>query len=65
MADLVTKHVHEVWWNPGWDDEERSYKGDDPTTAALSFAACAQRITNPKDSVVWTVDGATHEVSRW
>lgn len=56
--------VHEVWANPGMPDEQRVYRGDDPTTAALSYAAATQTFTKKSDEVVWTIDGYAHQHQR-
>lgn len=58
--------VHEVWFNPGWDNEQRAYRGDDPRGAATAFSATVNRLGNPgaPDEVVWTIDGHTHQVWR-
>lgn len=62
MGNLAQKtRQHEVWLNPGWPDQQRCYKGDDATAAAMSFALACDRIREPRDQAIWTVDGDVHQ----
>lgn len=63
MPDVRVRD-HEVWFNPGWDDQQRVYRGDDPVAAAHAYAQAVLRITKDPDQVVWTVDGLTHQQLR-
>lgn len=64
---VAPKPVHEVWVDPGWPNEQRPYRGDDPEAAALTYAASVQRFVGAsKDhyEILWTIDGVVHQAER-